>query len=590
MAYSLAMKQGVAESRDLQVLLVGAENTGKTCLISSFLGEQFVEGQAATEAVEVDVCKIYCKDWTRISDSDKTDLLHHQFVDQLKEKALDMMDTRMEVVALLSTSTKPSVKNLDVPHQDKMFEKLKGRIVKGMTPLKTTNNVEPSSRPVVKSGSTLTAPPTSTDVSSKHLPEPHPQDLQEVFNTSQYDPGSLNLALWDFPGQVIFHNTNSVYISASGVVTITFNASMKLTGEVVPREGSPTPPECATIISSIHYWLQVVDSMCSVEGREGDLSPLQPAVILAGTHIDLLDPDIKVARKIVKKMILPQLKEELSDKRYAQHLVGMGEGIEAALEQFCFFVSNKCRDEEIERLKNTAIKAATSLRKKQPIYFLKIERALLQHKEQVISKSTMVEVVTESTFPIAENSSEFEGVLRYFHDKRVILYFSQIESLKDLVILSPRWLARLFSYIITAHSYKRGKGFDEGWKRLTKYGILHESLLQHMLDKFHSDYPSVVKVSKEQVVDILLCFHLVARITREAWFSEEGYPSLPDSGDTFIVPSLVPRDDGRNPPNTKQERIIYFKFVSGFIPTSLLNQLIADCICRNVERNSRLLW
>ena len=61
-----------------------------------------------------------------------------------------------------------------------------------------------------------------------------------------------------------------------------------------------------------------------------------------------------------------------------------------------------------------------------------------------------------------------------------------------------------------------------------------------MLDKFHSDYPSVVCVTKQQVVDILLSFHLVACITREAWFSEEGCPSPPDSGDTFIVPSLVP--------------------------------------------------
>ncbi|XP_065895596.1 uncharacterized protein [Dysidea avara] len=556
MAYSLAMKQGVAESRDLQVLLVGAENTGKTCLISSFLGEDFVEGQAATEAVEVDVCKIYCKDWTRISHSDKTNLLHHQFVDQLKEKAMDMMDTKMETLTLFTTSIKSvtlTVKNVDVPHRHEIFDQYKGRV---LTSLKATDNVSPSSRLAVKSGSV-----TPTIGTVKRLSETRPQGIHDgSFSTSQYDPESLNLALWDFPG------------------------------EIVPREDSPAPPECATIISSIHYWLQVVDSMCSVEGKKGDLSPLQPAVILAGTHIDLLHPDIKIAWKIAKEMILPQLIEELSDKHYAQHLVGMDEGIEAALEQFCFFISNKCRDEEIERLKNTTIKAAALLRKKQPIYFLKIERALLLRKEQVISKSKMVEVIAESTFPIAESSSEFEGVLRYFHDKRVILYFSQIESLKDLIILSPRWLARLFSYIITAHSYKRGKGFDEAWKRLTEYGILHESLLQHMLGKFHSDYINVVKVSKKQVVDILLCFHLVARITREAWFSEEGYPSLPDRGDTFIVPSLVPCDDGRNPPNTNQERIVYFKFVSGFIPTSLINQLIADCICRNVERNNRLLW
>jgi len=42
----------------------------------------------------------------------------------------------------------------------------------------------------------------------------------------------------------------------------------------------------------------------------------------------------------------------------------MDEGIDAALEKFCFFVSNKCRDEEIERLKSTTVEAATSLRKK----------------------------------------------------------------------------------------------------------------------------------------------------------------------------------------------------------------------------------
>ena len=68
-----------------------------------------------------------------------------------------------------------------------------------------------------------------------------------------------------------------------------------------------------------------------------------------------------------------------------------------------------------------------------------------------------------------------------------------------------------------------------------------------MLDKFYSNYPTTIKVCKQQVVDILLCFHLVACITGEAWFSEEGYLSLPDSGDTYIVPSLVPHDDVLTP-------------------------------------------
>ena len=154
-------------------------------------------------------------------------------------------------------------------------------------------------------------------------------------------------------------------------------------------------------------------------------------------------------------------------------------------------------------------------------------------------------------------------------------------------------MAKLFSYIIAAQSYKTGGELDWAWKRLNEYGILYECLLQHMLDKFHSDYPvaSLVQVNKQQATDILLCFHLLARVTREVWFAEEGLPRLPDSGDTFIVPSLVRIDGDKNPPETEGERIIYFKFHSGFVPTSLLNQLIAECIYMpQCDENNQLLW
>ena len=262
-----------------------------------------------------------------------------------------------------------------------------------------------------------------------------------------------------------------------------------------------------------------------------------------------------------------------------------------------FFVSNKCRDKEIHRLRATAIEVGTALQKRQPIYFLKIERALMQQNEPVISKSQMLNLVTKNTFALSENSLEFKGTLKYFHEKRIILHFSEIESLKNIVILSPHWLAKLFSYILAADSFEMGNDPDvnKASERLHRYGILHDCLLQHMLKKFQSEYPAVEQVEKHQVVDILLLFRLVAHITKEAWFSEEKFFSLPDdgvpdNGDTFIVPCLVPQENTRNIPNTTQERIVYFQFTSGFVPLNLLNRLIADCICHNVKRNSCLLW
>ena len=337
--------------------------------------------------------------------------------------------------------------------------------------------------------------------------------------------------------------------------------------------------------------MQVVDSMCSMKGSEEDLSPLLLTALLAGTHIDLLNPNIKEARKIVKQKLLPILEKELQGKTYVQHLAGSKKGIKYALENFCFFVSNKRRDKEMERLKRIVVRSACSLRKSQPIFFLKIERAFLHCGDNIISKSKLCKIVSDSAFSIKEDSTEFEEIMKYFHNKRAFLHFSQVKSLQGIVILSPCWLAKLFSYVITGHSYASlGNDLDKAYKRLTQYGVLQQNLLQHMLEKFHADYPSKMHITYKQVVDILLCFHLLACITREAWFSEEGYPSLPESGDVFIVPSLVPYDSTKTIPSTDQEKIIYFLFEKSFIPPSLLSQLIANCINRNVKRNDRLLW
>ena len=60
-AYSYALKFGKALCRELQILMVGAEYTGKSSLIASFLGEDFVEDKPATSGADSEVCKIHCK-------------------------------------------------------------------------------------------------------------------------------------------------------------------------------------------------------------------------------------------------------------------------------------------------------------------------------------------------------------------------------------------------------------------------------------------------------------------------------------------------------------------------------------------------
>ena len=484
-----------------------------------------MDGQLANEVVDIEVCKVCLKDWTRINQSDV----------EMSNPLLDSCN---------SMASSPYDQSSKIAHYDLQFTTV---------PLSET--------------------PLGSDIEESH--SHHKKDASLKPNSD-----TLIASLWDFSDQVIFHNFHSVFISDGGVSIITFNASMDLTDSFV---GYPYPPECCTVISSIHYWLQVVNSVCAVKEN----------VLLVGTHIDKLHPNIKKARKIASSKILPVLEEELFRMPYAKHIAYHSEGIKIALKKSCFFVSNKDWDGEIEELKDAAVAVATLLgpEEKPLLMSPKIEQALLQLNKQVISVSTMLDLVAENVFTLDKNNPEFKNILKYFHDNRTIMHFSQIESLKDLVILSPTWLVKLFGYVIAAQSYNAGGEFDWAWKRLTNYGILHECLLQHMLDKFHSDYPVAdeVQVTKEQTLDILLHFHLLARIISKAWFAEEGFTQPPETGDTFIVPSLLRLDD-QSPPETQQERIIYFMFRRGFIPINLLNQLIAKCICRSVETNDMLLW
>ena len=86
-AYSMALRKGQAWFKDAQVQVVGAENSGKTCLISSFLDEEFVEEQAATAGADVGACKVYSKNWTRSGDGDKINHLSNEFVQYFRGNA-----------------------------------------------------------------------------------------------------------------------------------------------------------------------------------------------------------------------------------------------------------------------------------------------------------------------------------------------------------------------------------------------------------------------------------------------------------------------------------------------------------------------
>ena len=384
---------------------------------------------------------------------------------------------------------------------------------------------------------------------------------------------SFSLKVADFAGQMQYRSIYPLFIPMEAISIITFNAHVKVEVVIHPII------HCCKVVHSSY-----LETACYLK-----FSPLLPPVLLVGTHIDLIHPDMKIARKIAKHKFIPRFRVEIFDKPYAQHLVGMGKGIESALDTALFFISNKFQDEEMHRLKCTIAQVGTQLMKNNSTMYCQIQQALSSCKTQVISQSQMVSIITKNTVAsVGEDSAELRKILLQLHNKRDILHFNQVESLKDVVVPNPHWLAKLFGYVLTTYPHNTLEpNYQRAWDRLKLTGILHESLLCHILAKYTTDFPDAPHITYQQLRDILLGFHLLAPINKTCF----GNIDDTGSGDSFIVPSLASVSISQDIPMTEQRKaVVRYTFFDSVAPTFILHQLIAGCICHCVNKKQVIWW
>ena len=402
----------------------------------------------------------------------------------------------------------------------------------------------------------------------------------------------MDVTILDFAGQVQYHNTHSVFIRKDNLIMIVFNAAQPLSANVKIRSSS-LRHHLMTYSENIHFWMKTVHSTCREPGDDTDKASLLPVIMLVATHIDLLEGSVQDA----KEEIIHVLAEELKGKPYAEHLAGHGEGLLNALRKYCIFLSNKDRDSTVIRqLQDTIIEVALPiLSKEYPLVYLKIERKLLSMEQGVITLEEFHEVAHRCGLLATIDSKEFANALEYFHNKGTVLNFPSIESLRNLVILSPHWLTKMLSYLLIAHPYKHtGKDRDISFDTLKQRGILLESFLSHMLDLFNTSGVVGYQIKQAEAVHLLKWFGFLAPISSNTKILDKKVEVITQERRLYVVPSLLPDDeqDQKKIPVKDNEnvRMVYFYFPEKFLPSMLFNHVVAMCINRNEEKREDLVW
>ena len=526
-AYALALKEGKAKPFSIRILVVGAENSGKTCLVESLLGGEFKSYSSATQGTDITVCKFFTTNWLRVQDEQVPERLQKDFCSKLKATVMEqsMVADPIESDQIASSS---SVNESETEHC--------------IPTITITPAVEesPQSRRM------------SLPIEEK-MPVVSMEDLKEAELSSPVCDNEVNAVIWDVSGQTIYHGLLPAFLSEDNVAIITFDASRDLYSLTKAREDSFTENSInrkMTACQVVCYWCKAIYSICRKKGTHDAMSRYLPTVFLVATHIDKIGDSQAIEQK--KGETIGLLVEQFTGKPYARILAGNygSNGIEDALKKYCFFVSNFERNPDVFcQLKEAIIESCQYIfNQRHPVVYLKMEKQLLSLNKSLITKMHFHEIAQECGFLPDITSKKFTNALQYFHSKGIIMHFPFIESLNNIIVLSPRWLAKLLAFVIVAHPFQPiGSSLDNLYECLNKEGILYKEFFDYMVGEFNkwsTDHNCGIKIEPEQAMDLVKSFYIVAEIDKNAIFlsNVKYYRKSAVKDKLYIVPSMLPEE------------------------------------------------
>ncbi len=163
----------------------------------------------------------------------------------------------------------------------------------------------------------------------------------------------------------------------------------------------------------IEYWLRQINAVTT--GR--------PPILLVGTHRD------QCAQKEFELMVA-------LEKRFRQPWCG---NIRAVLSVSCTSSQRTGLDELKQCILDTAQSMLWPLQ--MPAYYLALRQLLSETPEELLSVGAFQKRVAARLPQLSP--THIHNALVFFHQVGLLMYFSDMPQLRDLIVLDPRWLARV---------------------------------------------------------------------------------------------------------------------------------------------------
>ena len=602
-AYKKALAEGKTCDKRVPVMLIGQDRSGKTSLKKSLRGEPFNPDEESTVGIDVDPShfKVSTEIW-KTGEKDQGRNSETSISYEYRAARATVENLRVEnIVPSPKEGFQETRQSGNIPVLDEVPASPTGS-TDAAPPVslpntarhdcgsdQTSNDAEsvqvrrypeqdnsiPSDIDSQSDGSDGTSSDPESVPESRYSQQDGsiPKDIETeiVKRLKNYgrveDEEEIHSVLWDFAGQSVYYTTHPLFLTSRAIYLLVNDLSQNPSEKAKPVAKQGLYRELLDSFGSktnfdyLDFWMSSIASLASQEESdqesvESEVLPEKlPAVFLVCTHADTPYKSQSDPTKLARELF-----GSLGTKPYKGHLYDL------------FVVDNtksghgpECP--EVVRLRQEVLavsEALPQMKEAIPIKWLKYEKELQAMKEggkKYIDRDAARTMASEACNIV--NDQEFQTLLNFLHDKRILIHFDDTPELDKLVVLDPQWLIDVFKMVITVRPYgPEERKFTTLWDKLECDGILERKLLERVWAPLLDQTETF-----ESLIAIMEKFSLVC-----SWPS-----SGASCGKQYLVPSMLKS----HPPEgimtlVASARIppLFLKFKSGQVPPGFFPRLV----------------
>ena len=418
----------------------------------------------------------------------------------------------------------------------------------------------------------------------------------------------------DIPGAKAFRIVRSLFVTDYSLCVLVYDTSKSLDTRMSPRvhRKSSLPSIRSDVVSHIvnggsspddcmeeSHFEQIMADFNNLglhwSHSDADMTLRGQRVILVATHSDKVPSSVSHAN-------FDQLRTAIKNSPYHKYV---------AMMKYVLSCSSVIERSNMEDLKRYVIEITKkSCRQHVPLKWLRCIRRFLSLSDRGIH-FIMLEDAKKIVSETCDVSSkeEIDSVVRFLHNNQVILHFSRVHHLCELVFTSPVWFARQLSGVFGAAwvdvSSSSAARLQSDQNRLQMRGILSAQLLEHVWKgESPANHRRLLAILHK--MDLVCCLgpnaHPISPSASPSSIAQDigqgggvdqhshnvasGSIARPSSADhvfsvsSLVIPSVVaeamPLHLLQMP--TFDLQPLHFRFKDGFVPYDVFPRLLTRCV------------